>query len=138
MNKGILYNELRFKAVKSSGSGGQHVNKVSSKIELSFCLNESAGLSKREKEYLHKGMGHKLTKKGVLQLSCSKSRSQHKNKELVVIRFFELIQKNIKPLKPRKATKPTRASVQKRIENKKRHALKKTLRNTKFNIKYGL
>ena len=128
MNKEQLLKELNFKASRSSGAGGQHVNKVSTKVDLSFYIETSLGLSSREKELLHKNLQNRLTKEGLLQLSCSETRSQHKNKELVIQRFFELLQQKTQRPKIRRATKPTRGSVVRKSQNKQKHSLKKTLR----------
>lgn len=123
-----LLKELNFKAVRSSGAGGQHVNKVSSKIELTFDLENSYALSIEEKQLLIKNIATRLTKEKILILFCDESRSQHKNKELVKKRFLELIKQGLKRPKVRRATKPSRSSVIKKAESKKHHALKKTLR----------
>ena len=128
MNKENLIKELKFKAVRSSGAGGQHVNKVSSKVELIFDLLNSMGFSDEEKELLQKNLKTKLTKDGVLLLQCDESRSQHKNKELVIKRFIEIISKGLKVPKKRKPTKPTKSSIKKRLEKKKKHAFKKASR----------
>jgi len=82
-----IIQELKFKAVRSSGAGGQHVNKVSTKIELSFELNTSQALSNKEKERVSLKLGHRLTKENILLLQCDDSRSQHKNKELAIKRI---------------------------------------------------
>ena len=124
----IIINELNFKAVRSSGAGGQHVNKVSSKVELFFDIQHSNGLTSEEKELLLKKLTHKISKENVLILTCSESRSQHKNKEIVTQRFSELIINGLKIPKRRKATKPTRSSVQKRLDKKKKLAYKKAFR----------
>ena len=123
-----LIKELKFKAVRSSGAGGQHVNKVSSKVELIFDLLNSSEFSEDEKELLQKNLKTKLTKEGVLLLQCDESRSQHKNKELVIKRFIEIISNGLKVPKKRKPTKPNRASIQKRLDKKKKHAFKKASR----------
>ncbi|SFS63315.1 alternative ribosome rescue aminoacyl-tRNA hydrolase ArfB [Lutibacter maritimus] len=128
MNLERIIHELNFKAVRSSGAGGQHVNKVSSKIELIFDLQNSSELTDDEKILLTKNLQSKLTKENVLLLQCDESRSQHKNKEIVIKRFLELIKNGLKVPKKRKATKPTKSSVEKRIEKKKNIALKKVLR----------
>jgi ribosome-associated protein len=128
MNKEAIIKELNFKAVRSSGAGGQHVNKVSSKVELIFDLQNSSEFSDDEKTLLFKNLQSKLTKENVLLLNCDESRSQHKNKELVIERFFTIIEKGLKVPKKRKATKPTKSSVQKRIDKKKNVAIKKVLR----------
>lgn len=123
-----IIKELKFKAVRSSGAGGQHVNKVSSKVELSFDLQNSSTLSVEEKDLLLKNFQKRLTKEGVLLLQCDESRSQHKNKEIVIDRFIQLIANGLKIAKKRKATKPSRVSIKKRLEKKKKHAYKKAFR----------
>ena len=128
MNSKVIIQELQFKAVRSSGAGGQHVNKVASKIELFFDVTNSSAISDDEKTLILKNLKSKLTKDNVLILSCDESRSQHKNKELVIEKFLTLIVNSLKIPKKRKATKPTKSSIDKRIEKKKNLALKKALR----------
>ncbi len=128
MNFEIVKKELQFKAIRSSGAGGQHVNKVSSKIELSFNVKDSLGISSREKELLLQRLAHKLTKERILILTCQETRSQHKNKQLILNRLFELLTQALQIQKKRKATKPTKTSIKKRIQTKKINALKKSLR----------
>jgi len=121
--------ELNFKAVRSSGAGGQHVNKTSSKVELYFNLEASDGLSEEEKTRLLKKLISRLTKENLLILHSEETRSQHKNKELVIAKFFELIRENIKKPKPRKKTKPSKAAKLRRLKAKKINAEKKARRN---------
>lgn len=128
MDKKQIHNELQFKAVRSSGAGGQHVNKVSTKVELAFDVAASQGLSAVEKERLLLKLKSRLTKDGVLQLHCDESRSQHKNRDLVVKRFFDLLKNALTVPKKRKPTKPTRSSVEKRLKSKKQAAEKKSQR----------
>lgn len=128
MNSSKIIKELNFKAIRSSGAGGQHVNKVSSKIELSFDLENSTSLSDSEKERLKTKLSSKLTKENVLILFCDESRSQHRNKEIVIKRFIELIQLNLIRPKKRKKTKPSKASIKKRLDSKKKHSEKKNNR----------
>ncbi len=128
MNPETLLNELTFKATRSSGAGGQHVNKVASRIELSFDLINSQGLSEDEKARLQGKLASRLTKEGVLLLSCSESRSQHKNKSIVIERFLNLIKDNLKVRKPRKKSKPSKGAIEKRLKSKKEKALKKANR----------
>ena len=125
MNKEILLKELSYKAVRSSGAGGQHVNKVSSKIVLVFDVMASEGLTLLEKEKIYLKLANRLSKENLLLLQCDESRSQHKNKELVLIRFFELLEKALKVAKKRKATKPSKSSIEKRLKSKKKAAEKK-------------
>lgn len=121
-------NELQFKAIRSSGAGGQHVNKTSSKVELTFDLQNSEALSEKEKELLKTKLQSKLTKTNVLILFCEETRSQHKNKELAIQRFLSLIKTNLIIPKKRKTTKPSRASLKRKAENKQRNSVKKELR----------
>ena len=87
MNDEILQSELQFKAVRSSGAGGQNVNKVASKIELSFDLDASQGLSDEEQERLKQTIGNRLTKDNFLLVHCDESRSQHNNKTIVIFQY---------------------------------------------------
>lgn len=123
-----LIKELKFKAIRSSGAGGQHVNKVSSKIELTFNLANSNGLSEKQKETLFKKLANRLTKGNILILFSDETRSQHRNKELVIKRFLALIKQGLQKPKIRRATKPTKASVKRKAENKRKTSLKKSLR----------
>ena len=128
MDKPQLLHELQFKAVRSSGAGGQHVNKVSSKIELIFDLENSIAFTESEKKRLRLKLGNRLTKENVLLLQCSESRSQHKNKELAIKRLFSLLENALKVPKKRRKTKPKRSSIEKRLNSKKKHAEKKVRR----------
>ncbi len=128
MNKESLIKELSFKAIRSSGAGGQHVNKVSSKIELTFDLENSKEFSDEEKERLLKNLAIKLTKIHVLVLQCDESRSQHRNKEIVIDRFLDIITKALIVPKRRKKTKPSKGAIQKRLTSKKKHSEKKDSR----------
>ncbi|MEW2920563.1 alternative ribosome rescue aminoacyl-tRNA hydrolase ArfB [Muricauda sp. ANG21] len=128
MKKQQVHSELQFKAVRSSGAGGQNVNKVSSKVELSFDVPASEGLSDVEKERLLQKLRTRLTNDGVLILQCDEARSQHKNKDLVIKRFFEVLRKALTVPKKRKPTKPTKSSIEKRLNTKKKAAEKKANR----------
>ncbi len=128
MNATQIVQELQFKAVRSSGAGGQHVNKVSTKIELTYDLQNSTAITENEKERLLLKLSNRLTKENVLLLQCDDSRSQHKNKELVIKRFLELIKSALVVPKKRKKTKPSRSAIEKRLKSKKKSALKKVNR----------
>lgn len=127
-NPEVLIPELAFKAVRSSGSGGQHVNKVSSKVELQFNVAHSSVLAEEQKEMLYKSLASRLTKENVLILQCDESRSQHRNKELVISRFLQLVQDGLKRPKKRRPTKPTKSAVRKRLESKQKKSAKKEAR----------
>jgi len=128
MNAENIIKEPTFKAVRSSGAGGQHVNKVSSKVELYFDVENSLSLSEEEKELLFKKLSSKLTKEKILILAADESRSQHKNKEIVIKRFLDLLKESLKKQKKRKPTRPSRSSVLKNVKKNKIKSLKKTLR----------
>lgn len=114
-----IISELSFKAVRSSGAGGQNVNKVSSKVVLSFDLNASQALSEEQKLLLQTNLASRLTSENILILNCDEDRSQLKNKEIVVKRFLEIIKKGLFVPKIRKATKIPKSVIKKRIKDKK-------------------
>jgi ribosome-associated protein len=123
-----LKQELTWKAVRSSGPGGQHVNKTASKVILQFDVANSQALSEEEKSRVLKKLKSRLTTYSVLIIESSDSRSQHKNKDSGIERLLVIITKaSIKP-KPRKKTKPTKASKFKRLREKKMIGEKKIKR----------
>lgn len=123
-----IIKEFGFKATRSSGPGGQHVNKTASKIELSFNIKNSEGLTNSEKERLLLKLDSRISSEGTLTLQCSETRSQFRNKAIVIERAIELIKLNIKVAKPRKKTKPSKGAIEKRLSTKKKQALKKSNR----------
>ena len=128
-----LISELNFKAVRSSGAGGQNVNKVSSKVVLSFNLKNSQALSEEEKLLLETKLASRLTTDTILILNCDEDRSQLKNKAIVIKRFIEIITNGLKVLKIRKATKIPKSVIRKRIKDKKNISdIKKTRRKPDF------
>lgn len=114
-----IISELNFKAVRSSGAGGQNVNKVSSKVVLSFDLNASQALNMEEKELLLLKLASRFTSENILILNCDEDRSQLKNKEIVTKRFLEIVRKGLIIPKERKATKIPKSVIRKRIKDKK-------------------
>ncbi|MFD2563264.1 alternative ribosome rescue aminoacyl-tRNA hydrolase ArfB [Aquimarina rubra] len=128
MNVSVVIDELKFKGIRSSGAGGQHVNKVSSKIELSFNVINSEGITDDEKLRITNKLASRITKSGDLILQCGDTRSQHRNKELVISRFLDILKATLHIPKPRKSSKPSKASIRKRLENKKKQAQKKSNR----------
>ena len=128
MNFAAITSELQFKTSRSSGPGGQHVNKTSSRVSVFFDLKNSTGLSEEEKRQLQTKLESKLTNEGLLVLHCETSRSQHKNKELVVEKLKATLKKALRREKRRVPTKRTKASVFKRLESKKKQASKKESR----------
>lgn len=128
-----LLSELQYKAVRSSGAGGQNVNKVSSKVVLTFDLKNSKALTETEKELLKVNLASRLTIESVLILNCDEDRSQLKNKEIVTKRFLELIKKGLIVPKDRKPTKIPKSVIRKRIKDKKNVSeIKKNRRKPDF------
>ena len=125
MDKEKIIKELQYKALRSGGPGGQHANKVSSKIELSVTLFASLGLNTSQKERLQLKLKSRLTSEGVLKLYCEESRSQHKNRELATKRLFHILKKALEVPKKRKPTKPSKSSVEKRLKSKRELSDKK-------------
>lgn len=122
MNQEKIIQELNFKFTRSGGAGGQHVNKVSTKVVLQFDVEKSTALDADEKVILQEKLQNKISKTGLLTLSADTSRSQHKNKEIVIKRFLELIKVALKPKKKRKKTKKPHSANLKRLEKKKKKA----------------
>lgn len=113
-----IITELSFKAVRSSGAGGQNVNKVSSKVVLTFDLNASQALNESEKILIETKLATKLTSENLLILNCDEDRSQLKNKSIVTKRFLDLIEKALVVPKKRKATRVPKSVVEKRLKDK--------------------
>ena len=122
--------EMQFKASRSQGAGGQHVNKTNTKIILEFDMNASINLTDEEKQKIYKYLNNKITKDGVLQLSSQESRSQLKNKKLCTEKFYQLLEKATKRPKKRIPTKKPRKAKEKRIQQKKKRSEKKQFRRT--------
>lgn len=121
--------ELEERFVLSSGPGGQNVNKVASAVELRFDAARSRSLNDEVRGRLHMLAGRRMTKDGVLVLRGRRFRDQQRNRDDVRARLFDLLARAAVPLKPRKATTPTRASRERLLEAKKARAtIKKTRR----------
>lgn len=120
-----ILKELQFKAVRSGGPGGQHVNKTSSKVEVILDLYASEGFTTAEKKLLISKLATRISANGLLTLHCSDNRSQHRNKKIGIERMIELLQKNLVVPKPRKKSKPSKSAIKKRLQSKKKQALKK-------------
>jgi ribosome-associated protein len=123
-----LISELNYKAIRSSGAGGQHVNKVSSKIELTFNLENSQVFNEEQKERLKSKLNTRLTKENMLIIQCGESRSQHKNKKLAIQRFLQIIREGLVVPKKRKPTRIPRAVKIRRLKSKRSNSEKKTNR----------
>ncbi len=124
----IPMHELEFRASRSSGPGGQSVNTTSSRIELRWDVAASQAVTDTQRELLRERLGARLTDDGVLILHGSEHRSQHRNREAVIARLRTLVAEVIVPPEPRRATRPTRASIRRRIEAKRARSRTKGLR----------
>ena len=117
--------EFILSASRSSGPGGQNVNKVSSKIELRFNLNSSALLTEEEKNIIAQKLANRINNDSELIIVSQSERSQLQNKEMVIERFYTLLEESLKPVKKRRATKPSLASKIRRLDHKKMLSKKK-------------
>ena len=120
--------EITFQTSRSSGPGGQNVNKVESRVELRFHLLDSQVLTEAQKALILEKVANQLTAEGLLLVTAQDDRSQFRNKGIALARFHELLQKSLRRPKPRKATKPSKGAVRKRLESKKRDGEKKANR----------
>lgn len=120
--------EISFQASKSSGPGGQHVNKVNTKIILLFNIPQSNLLLEHEKDVLLRKLTKKVDKEGNLVVTSQDSRSQIQNKKKAIKKFYGLLKKAFHKKKPRIATKPGKAAKEKRLKAKKIQSEKKQLR----------
>ncbi|WGD36052.1 alternative ribosome rescue aminoacyl-tRNA hydrolase ArfB [Olleya sp. YS] len=128
LNRTALEKEFKLKAIRSSGSGGQHVNKVATKIELSFSVAESLVLTQDQKQLIQEKLSSRLTKDQVLILQCGESRSQLKNKGIAIQRALSILENALKVEAIRKPTKIPRAVIKKRLKSKKMNAERKANR----------
>ncbi|SJN32173.1 alternative ribosome rescue aminoacyl-tRNA hydrolase ArfB [Sphingobacterium sp. JB170] len=134
LNKDLIYPELHFKTSRSGGAGGQHVNKVESKVSLFWNVWDSAFFTQPQKDVILRKLSNRITNEGVLQLDASADRSQLKNKQIVVGRFFNLLEQALEPEKLRKATKVPRSVILRRLDRKKKQSHKKQSRRNRFDI----
>ena len=123
-----LLSENQASATRSSGPGGQNVNKVNTKIELRFSIENSDVLTDEQKQTLYLKLKNRINSMGELIVTASAERSQWKNRLAAENKFIELIEKALTPQKRRKKTRPTKASKLKRLENKKRQSVIKANR----------
>lgn len=125
----IPRDELDVRASRSSGAGGQHVNKTSSRVEIFWNVRTSRALNDEQRVRLSEKLASRLTSDGSIRVVASDMRSQSRNRELAEQRLAELIARSLIIPKKRKATKPTKAAKEARLESKRRHSSKKRERS---------
>ncbi|MFD2201270.1 alternative ribosome rescue aminoacyl-tRNA hydrolase ArfB [Shivajiella indica] len=124
----IFNQEFEFQASRSSGPGGQNVNKVNTKVTLRFNVPNSIFLEAEEKSILMEKLGNKLDSEGNLIIQSQEKRSQIQNKEITIRKFYDLLLKAFQKKKIRKVTKPGKAAIEERLKEKKRISEKKKYR----------
>lgn len=125
---GILDHELKFSFSRSSGPGGQHVNKVNTKVELRFSIDQSQKLNEEQKQIIRTKLSSKINQEGELILVVQEKRSQIQNKALAIEKFYTMINIALTPRKKRLRSRATRASKEKRLQLKKEQSEKKSRR----------
>jgi len=135
MNFSALKSAITFKMSRSSGSGGQHVNKVATKVELLFDLWSTTGLTYEEKNLIQQKLSNRISQEGLIRVVCQDTRSQLKNREKAVEKFLKLIEGALTIPKERKRKKkPTKKEKERRLKMKKQRSEKKANRKkVKFN-----
>ncbi len=127
-----LSSELFFKTSRSSGKGGQNVNKVETSVTVLWNVNESLLFDSDQKERILSKLKNRINSEGILQITVSDSRTQLQNKKIAITRISELVLDSLKVNPPRKATRPSKAKIEKRLDDKKRRSEKKENRNFRF------
>jgi len=130
-NLAIDENDLEIAFVRASGPGGQNVNKLASAVQLRFDVRRSPGLPEDVRARLERLAGKRLTREGVLVINAERHRTQERNRQDARARLIELIRRAAVAPRPRRATKPTAASRERRLDSKKRRATIKGLRQGK-------
>lgn len=133
-DKTDLQKEISYKTSRSGGKGGQNVNKVSTKVELLFSVDDSSLFTDEEKALLNEKLQNRLNKDGLIQVICDEERSQYLNKEKAVEKLATLLTKALHVPKVRKAAKVSKAAKAARLDSKKRQADKKESRRKNFNF----
>lgn len=126
--KKILMTEVWFEFTRSQGAGGQHVNKTESAVVLNWSPAHTKALSAPQIDRLTMSLANRITDAGLLKIRCETSRERERNRRESLQKLYDDIEQALYVPKARKATRPTRSSVRKRVEGKRVHSEKKTLR----------
>ena len=127
-DRDAFFREFKFQTSRSSGPGGQHVNKVDSRVELRFNIRESQLLSDEDKAKISEKLATRINNDGILSIVVQADRSQLKNKQAAIEKFFDLLTQVFTPVKKRRPTKPSRGSKERRLKTKRIGSEKKSLR----------
>ena len=127
--RGVPLHEIEFHTSRSSGPGGQNVNKLETKVEARWNLDESSSFTAEERARIRESLGARIGPSGMLRVTSQRHRSQSRNKEAALTRLQSLVAKALEPKKVRRSTKPTRKSAEERLAGKKRRARIKRLRS---------
>ncbi len=114
--------ELSYRFSRSSGPGGQHVNRSATQVELLFDVAHSPSLNEEQRARIQRALANRIDREGVLHLTASGSRSQLQNRQEAVARFQGLLRRALHVARPRRPTRPTQAARQRRLESKRRHS----------------
>ena len=120
--------EIFFKTSRSGGNGGQNVNKVETMAEVLWLVKDSRFFTNEEKEVIQEKLKNKINKEGYLSVKSGKTRSQLENKQIALSRMEDLVAGSLIKPKKRKPTKPSKAAKEKRLDSKKKDAIKKEMR----------
>lgn len=128
----VPVSELHFRTSRSSGPGGQNVNKLETRVELLFDVTSSRSFGSEQRERILLNLGSRIDGKGVLHISSQHSRSQWENKQRTIEKLVSLLRDALKVRKKRMKTAPTRSSNENRVQRKKKHSQKKKLRKVRI------
>lgn len=126
----IPESELLFSASRSQGPGGQHVNKVNSRVILEFNVRQTSVLTPYQKRKIFENIGQRINKQGILRLQAQRHRVQSANRAELIEKFIEMLQKSLRPIKSRVPTRVPRQVRERRLEDKKRRTTIKRVRQS--------